>query len=293
MLSRTLITLAGLILVSAIAIARDDEISKKINDVLLKDLLETSEIKDAVTKQLELKEEKARAAGNKKLADEIKMQKEELANLNNWPTDMPEELRTRLTKTRMKAEEAYKTGIKEYRAAKKDKEATELEMQYKLFQGYLWPHITLTARTEIKDGYFRIPADATVESRIPYKGGVEITAVAKVDTGNIRLNANRGSVVIFNWEVKPGELRVCRPDGRAFSPESGTIATAKVTPLKANTYYTLKWRLTPEGMTVSENDKVVFTEKKKYDLDFEHPISISAVKGPVDVKEFKITRILP
>jgi hypothetical protein len=45
-------------------------------------------------------------------------------------------------------------------------------------------------------------------TRQSYSGPVQITVVARTDKHSIRLNAFNSGTAIFNWEVRPGELRV-------------------------------------------------------------------------------------
>lgn len=97
--------------------------------------------------------------------------------------------------------------------------------------------------------------------------------------------------MIFNWEGNPAELRVHRPDGNEKG-EGCTLANPKVTPLKPNTFNTLKWLLIPEGMTISVNGVVVFSEKKEYDLNVESKIAVVSLKSAIVVKEFRVTRVV-
>ena len=90
--------------------------------------------------------------------------------------------------------------------------------------------------------------------------------MARTAAEDIRLRGEPGARASSSTGASnPRELRVCRPDGSDKS-ESGSIATAKVAPLTPNVWHTLKWRLTEEGMQVSVDGKIVFEERKMYDL---------------------------
>ena len=70
-----------------------------------------------------------------------------------------------------------------------------------------------TSGAQLVNGAVRLKPEQSLPSRKHYSGAVEIDVVARTDARNIRLRGPRGSAVIFNWEQKPGELRVHRPDG--------------------------------------------------------------------------------
>ena len=291
--SRVLLAFACIFLSSLLAIADDDDPKEKIFKAKAAYTAEIAKLRAEVIAGFDKREEKARNKGDKKLVDEIKFQRAAFDEAEEWPADMPKELSMRLTKARAQVEAAYLNAIKEYTKAKKDEEAATMEKDLTEFRKVaFWPLLDL-AKVEVKEGFFQIPPNTLVTTRRPYKGGVEISLVAKTEAENIRLHAHRGATVIFNWEIKPTELRVCRPDGKEEFLESGSLATAKVTPLKPNTYYTLKWLLTPQGMAISVNGEVVFIEKKEYDLNGEAKIAIGACKSKVDIKEFRVMRIAP
>ena len=111
--------------------------------------------------------------------------------------------------------------------------------------------------------------------------------MVRTEKNNIRLNAFNGAYVIFNWEQKPQELRVGRPDG-TDKPESGSVATAPIRPLEPNTWYTLRWYVFEEGMQVSINDQVVFQEARKNDLSWKRQVGVASVESIVEVKSFTV-----
>jgi hypothetical protein len=290
MLRRVLFTFSFVILSSMLAIAGGEDPRDKVLKAKEAYTTETEKLRPLVLASLDKKEEKARTKGDKKLVDEVKQQRAALEEFDEWPADMPVELRTRLTKARALVEAAYSAAIKECTKAKKDEEASALEKEYREFRTASWSLLDLT-NVEVKDGFFRIPANTVVTTQKSYKGGLEIMLVAKTEAENIRLHAHRGARVIFNWEANPNELLINRPDGKEGIFESGSLLKAKAAAMKSDTYYTLKWSLTPEGMVISENGQVVFTEKKDYDLGGETKISIQTKRSKVDVKEFKVTQI--
>jgi uncharacterized protein YeaC (DUF1315 family) len=66
------------------------------------------------------------------------------------------------------------------------------------------------------------------------------------------------------------------------------LATAQVQPLQPNVWYTLRWQLTEQGMTVSVNGKTVFSEKRQYDLSMPRPVQVGTYDSIVDVKSFTV-----
>lgn len=288
---RVLLAFASISLSSLLAIADDDDPKEKIFKAKAAYTAEIMKLRAEVIAGFDKREEKARNAGNLKLVDEIKFYRAAFDEAEEWPADMSSELRTRLMKARSQVEAAYQTAIKDYTKTKKDEEAAAMEKELVEFRKVaFWPLLDLTS-VEVKEGFFRISPNTRVTTQKPYKGAVLITAIARTEAENIRLHAYRAARVIFNWELNLHELRVHRPDGKEEIEDSGSLATAKVTPLRPNTFYTLKWLLTPQGMAVSVNGEVVFTEKKEYDLNVETKISIVAMKSKVDVKEFHVARI--
>lgn len=289
MLSRVLLALAVAALSSVLAIAQDDPIKKKMLKVKTAYEAEVAKLRTEVVAWYKKREEAARNAGNKKLIDELKQQREAFEAKEEWPLDMPSDLRTRLTKAKTQLETAYTTAIKEYTKAKKDDEASEIEKDLLELKKESWSVLDLGKAEVMKEGYLHIPPNTKVTTRQLYKGGVDILVVARTESENIRLYAYDGMEVIFNWEFNPSQLRVHRPSGR---PNGGTLQSGhKITPLKPNTFYTLRWLITPEGMAVSVDGKTIFTEKREYNLNVETKIGIGTMKSNVDVKEFKITPV--
>ncbi|HEX3872335.1 MAG TPA: protein kinase [Pirellulales bacterium] len=119
----------------------------------------------------------------------------------------------------------------------------------------------------------RIMGDSYVLSRQSFTGPLDIMLIARTDSKNIRLHAHGKSHVIWNWEVKPRELRVVRPDG--------TKAQAEVEALKPNTWYRLRWKIRPDGSSIYVDDKLVFQESAPYDVSISSPIKVSSAKAAV------------
>jgi hypothetical protein len=143
-----------------------------------------------------------------------------------------------------------------------------------------------------RDGVIRIPPRSIVSTKETYSGPIEIAVIARIRGNDIRLRAFNGACVIFNWDSNRGELRVSRPDGND-KPESGSLATAGVRPLDPNTWYTLRWVITAEGMQVFVDGKVIFTESKRYDLSAKRPVTISNFNDIVEVKSFEVKHVVP
>jgi WD40 repeat protein len=150
-----------------------------------------------------------------------------------------------------------------------------------------WDHLDLTNAKAMGD-FVRITPDKTIATKKAYTGPLEITVVARTDQDNIRFWAFKGGNVIFNWEVTPGEMRIHRPDD-IKKGVLGSLAASKQHPLKPDTWYTLRWKITDEWMEVAVNDKVVFAEQGTFDLSKAMPIKIGGAFGSVvDVKSFEV-----
>lgn len=235
---------------------------------------------------IDKREDSARQSGNKKLVDQIKDERKVFDESGEVPRGLPVSIQQKPALARKTLEGAYTQAIRAYVKTKKDDEAAAIEKELNEFRKENWKHLDLT-RATIKDDYVRIAPWSQLPTLQKFPGAFEAVIVARTESENIRLDAQRGAVVIFNWELNPRELRVCRPDGNERL-ESGTIATAKVAPLKANAWYTLKWRVTEVGMQIWVDGKIVFEERKNYDLTATAPVTVRAEKSIVDVKEFRV-----
>jgi hypothetical protein len=153
--------------------------------------------------------------------------------------------------------------------------------------GKEWAHLIFT-RANVQHDFLRIPPKSAISTKAAYTGPIEVVVVARTAKNNIRLYAFNGACVIFNWEVRRNELRVTRPDGGLKTGEGGSLATAKVQPLDANTWYTLRWLITGQGMEVYVDGKPVFSEKRAYNLSAELPVAVKAHESVVDVKSFDV-----
>ncbi|HEY7326824.1 MAG TPA: hypothetical protein VH592_04250 [Gemmataceae bacterium] len=149
-----------------------------------------------------------------------------------------------------------------------------------------WNHLDTSQATLTLDFLRLYKGEKEILTRESYSGPIEITVIARTEKNNIRMRGGRGSCVIFNWERKPQELRVTRPDGQ--QPESGSVATASVTPLLPNTWYVLRWILTEDSMVVAVNGQIVFSENRTNDLSGKYPIRIHGVDSDIDVRFFNV-----
>jgi hypothetical protein len=94
--------------------------------------------------------------------------------------------------------------------------------------------------------------------------------------------------MIFNWEVKPGERKVFRPDDPAKG-DSGSEAVSKPAPLALNVWYTLRWRISGKSTDAFVNGQLVFTGAEKYDLSARKQVRVQAAADSViEVKSFTV-----
>jgi hypothetical protein len=92
---------------------------------------EVQKFKKAVSEMLDKREEDARKAGNKKLLDQVKAEREAFDKSGESPPTIPNTIREPLTAARTKVDKAYAAAIKEYVRLKQDDaaSATEKEQQ--------------------------------------------------------------------------------------------------------------------------------------------------------------------
>lgn len=287
-MSRALLALALCTGLGAAGQDGTDPVRQRLDKAKVKYEQARAQYHEAVRAGLNEKEKVARTAGNKKLLDQITAEREAFAQAEEHPASVAKLPLTRFETARREREKALEAAVKELTKAGRDLTAAEVEGELREFRrsaSSVWQYLDATGATD--DGFLRVQKGTLVPTKREYTGPVEIVTVARTELENIRINAHRGSCVIFNWEANPRQLRVHRPDGNS-TVASGSIATAPVTPLKTNTWYTIRWRLTAEGMSVSVDGKVVFAEQRAYDLSTPSRISVNAVTSQVDVKEFYV-----
>ncbi len=279
-----LITMSCVLLTIGMSVRVDgqDAIQEELEKAKKTYQMEKDAYKESVLETFDKREEAARKAGDKKLVDQAKAERNAFENWNAIPSNVPTAASKRRSSSRTRMESALNTAIKSYIRAKNDEAAAAIEKDLLAFRGDDWPHLNLES-VKFKGDVFQIGTATTVSTTQEFSGPVEINVIARTEKDNIRLHAARGASVIFNWEVNPGELRVVRPDG--------SLATANVSPLKPGTWYKLRWRITGEGMQIFVNDQVVFSENKAYDLASKSRISIETVKSVVEVRDFHVVPV--
>lgn len=282
---RPILALLGVLTCSIALSADEDAVAKKLQAAKDDYDAKIEKAEAAVVKWFDKREDAARKSGDKKALDQIKADRSAFEEYSTLPGTAPADLRKQFTGARTAYEAALLAAIKDFTKLKRDEDAAAIEKTLRDFRMRDWKLVD-TSRATLKGDYFRLAPNTHVSTHQKF-GGFELTIVARTEAENIRLHAQRGSCVIFNWEVNPRELRVCRPDGRG-GRESGSIATARVTPLKPNTWYTIKWRLVEEGMQVLVDGKVVFEEARANDLSAPEPVVVASVRSNVDLKEFHV-----
>jgi tetratricopeptide (TPR) repeat protein len=150
-----------------------------------------------------------------------------------------------------------------------------------------WQRILEVGNAKWEGDFLRLEPWSVVSSKDAFTGWVDVTVVARTDTGTIRLFAARGSAVILDWDTSPPQLRVHRPDGNVRM-ESGSLARTRPQTMKLNTWHTVRWLVTPKGMTVWLDEIKVFEEKRAYDLSAKYRVTVGSRKNQLDIKSFGV-----
>ena len=116
------------------------------------------------------------------------------------------------------------------------------------------------------DEFVCLQGNGCITTKNQFSAPLDITIVARTDNTNIRTSYGKAGV-IWNWEVNREKLRVNRPDG--------SLATVKVPQLRPGTWYKLRWVIRPDGMLISVNNRVEFTEEHQ-----------NLPQGPLPVKVY-------
>jgi WD40 repeat protein len=150
-----------------------------------------------------------------------------------------------------------------------------------------WGHLDVS-EAKVEGDYLRLEKTKCLFTRRFFKGGVDITVEARTEKNNIRLTAGDGGVVIFNWEVGQGGIRVQRPDFPAADGKGwggGNLVGTNPRNLDPDKWYTLRWRLTPTGQKVWVDDELVFEVEEPYDLSVPRQVGVSAFfQNAIEVK---------
>jgi serine/threonine protein kinase len=117
-----------------------------------------------------------------------------------------------------------------------------------------------------------------------FKPPVEFTIVAKVEKNDLRL-AYTAKQLIFNWEVRPDELRLdADPGGGRHAPGQGRIPE--------DTFVTIRWRVMPHMQSISVDGARRYLHFGDYSK-VKKPLEIFPLNTPVTVKSAKVRVIDP
>lgn len=282
----SLAILLFLLCVGLVASADADPIKAKLDAAEKAHGEEVKRANQALLDSFDEREKVARNKGNKKLLDQIKVERAAHTESGECPQSLMLKHEQRLSAVNGRMIAAHKAAIREYTKAKKDDKASAAEISLESFQRDRWKHMKIETATP-KDDFLQLD-DSAITTKDQISGPFEVVAVARTAAKSLRLRAYSGSGVIFNWENNIRELRVARPDGEE-KPESGSVAAAPAIPLRLNTWYLVRWRVSADRMEVYVNEKLVFVERRAYDLSGKGPISI-LTGGKGDVRFIRVAK---
>ena len=130
--------------------------------------------------------------------------------------------------------------------------------------------------------FVRLQGEASLTTKGKHSLPLEITIVARTDGNNIRIGYGK-SLVIWNWELDRGQLRVQRFDG--------SIATARAL-LEPNTWYRLTWLIRRNGMWIFVNHRQVYYDRRAWPEKEAYPLKIHDMNSTVDVRSVSIQKPL-
>jgi hypothetical protein len=158
-----------------------------------------------------------------------------------------------------------------------------------------WGHMNIQ-EVSLDGDHLHMEPYRLITTRRCYRGGVDVTVVARTTKNNIRLMAGEGGMVVFNWEGEDGGLRVLAPDlhghtdGRGLW--GGSVVGKDPLRLEANQWHTLRWQLTPTGTKVWANGKLVFDQAQAFDLTVRKPVGVCTYyESAVDVRSVVVRSI--
>lgn len=283
-----LLSVCALVFVGVGSAADDDPILANLEKAKKAYLAEMAKLTTDLVNHWLAKEEAARKDGSKAKLDAVKAERKAFEEAGEYPATMPKALQDKLAAARKAMGAAYDAAIKACVKASKDAEAEQIEKQKEAFYKSSWAHLNTEAATA-KEDYLQLPPNSQLPTKAEYVGPIEIAVTARTERENIRIAGPKGFLVIFNWELNPNELRIHRPDGD--KPYGGSQLSARTTPLKPNTWYRLRVRITAEGVQVFVNDQLVFSEKRKYELAAKSSVWVKSEASLVDVKDLRVTQM--
>ena len=129
-----------------------------------------------------------------------------------------------------------------------------------------------------------ITGNGWLHTQEEYSPPFVIRAVAKTDLTNIRLIYGQG-VVIFNWELNPGELRFHDP---ITGNESGVAGKGRV---PINEWQDIEWRVETNSISIRVNG----TERAKFSGNYTGMTDLAGIKtalgATVTVREFEVRKL--
>jgi hypothetical protein len=150
-----------------------------------------------------------------------------------------------------------------------------------------WAHVD-TSKPGIVvagDAYLRLHAGRVLALRKPVAGPVEITVVCRVAKSAPRLGLLQGGIPMIWWTSNSKQVGWNRPANRAR--RLGDWSASRDFEFSVNTWYTLTWRLTGDGIRGSVNGQVMFFDGTKYNLS--RPLLYQVAARDIDLEIQEIT----
>lgn len=253
------LSICGLLLAAARA-DDADPIRDKLEAAKTKYAGELDKAKTALQEAFQKKEDAARASGQKKLVDQLKVERREFEELGTLPKSVPTNVFIRSQMQAQTAlESAYRTAIKEYTRAKRDDDATDAERQLEEFRNgahsprvYQFTGASLPERLAVKVVYNDVRTDGIVvlkEMSDPTAG------IWSIKNGELLLRSPediKNTVVRVPDEFeKVQELRV---QGRIVPP---TKSSLRIT--SGNVYLILNWENAGENHVLVDGKRIKST----------------------------------
>lgn len=193
----------------------EDQIGPKLDKAKAQHAVDVQKYRDSVEEYFHKKESVARAEGNKKLVDQIKLDADAFAKTGLLPKTAPALLGQKHAAVRKAMEDAHRAAIKQYTKAGMDTEATAVEKQLEAFMaakpvapkpdlnkpepGKPEPKIATAATGRVKAGDF-------IQLEDNGKANPEFAMIAKAVTPNIvELRGTNGWVAYLGYDEETKE----------------------------------------------------------------------------------------
>jgi WD40 repeat protein len=156
-----------------------------------------------------------------------------------------------------------------------------------------WDHLDLSG-AKLQGLFLQLPTNKVLATRKSFTGPIEVSVAVRVSKNAPRLDVYHGKDLLLSWANETNLAVVTRPPDPAKG-RTGTVTVANnLFSFAPNTWHTLTWRLSEEGVKVLVDGAVLMDDAEvKPDLIRPKPIVIQAKDSALEFKSFEVKPFKP